>query len=88
MRLVWILIASGLVCASGCVTEPVDRTFPAYQGVISLTDASWDIDADGNLRLVDGHFQAEDGLTLDDINYNWRNAYLLTPGFVDALMKE
>lgn len=84
----WTLTALALLCVAGCAGKTVDRTYPACQGVLSLTDASWVFDADGNLRLVEGTWRAEAGLGLDDIRYNWRNAYLLTPGFVDELMKE
>jgi len=83
-----LALVSALLGASGCVKTTVDRTYPSYQGVLTLTNATWATTADGRLVLVSGAFQAEEGLSLEDIQYNFRNAYVLTPGFVEQLMED
>jgi len=85
-RSIPMLLALACVVA-GC-GRVKDRAFPADRGVIALTDAEWAQTPDGRLVLVGGRFKAEKGMDLEDIRYNYRNVYLLTPGFVAELLED
>jgi len=84
---IWILIASGLVCAAGCGRIPLaDPAYPSYRGVVTLSEARWAI-VDGRLYLLEGVWEAEEELTIEDLNYNFKAGALLTPGFVGELLE-
>ena len=83
----WILIASALVCAAGCGRPRLtDPAYPAYRGVVTLSEARWAV-VDGRLYLLEGTWEAEEELTVEDLNYNFKAGALLTPGFVGELLE-
>ena len=83
-RLLKILIPMmlALVCATGCAERP----YAASRAVLTFEDAVW-VEVNDEFCLLSATFEAEKGLTLEDMQYNFRRGAVLTPGFLAELMK-
>ena len=82
LLLIMILTVLVATCGSGCGGRP----YAAYKGVGVFTDAVWAKDATGQWHLAEARWQFEKNLTDEDIQYQFREGRVLTPGWLEEIL--
>ena len=72
---------------SGCRKEV--RPYASYKAIAVLENAEWVYDEESEQwHLVRATWKFKDGLTPDDIVYQYKDGYLITPGRFEEILRE